>query len=194
MSRACLLALAAAIVPTAAVADLRAATSHDGWQLTAGAKVTAYATLDECVAAAVAVGAGTFKCKDVTTVRVEATCEGVPRPEFKLLTNAEGFTVQPGLVVELAANGVDWAPTKQEGFVKGPDWAKGVNCWVPGLVEYRGDPLAAEGPPTQEPGPMVYCVDYGSAEHPPVGKACPATAKAGCYIPPHAPDVCQAGP
>lgn len=177
-------------LPLHAFAGLHAVEKLEGHQITIAGKTSNYPTHEECAAAALAAGVGAYKCKASTAITVTASCEDEPQPVFKLLVNAEGFTVQPGLVVELAANGVDWVPTKQEGYVKGPDWAKGTNCWVPGLIPYAGEPLSVEGPPTQEPGPLVYCHDYGSIAHPPVGKACPATALGGCYIPPNAPDVC----
>jgi hypothetical protein len=186
-----LLAVFALLTSVAVLAGLKVTEKHDGWQLTAGTKVTGYLTYEECVAAVRVLGPGDYKCKDVTTIKAEFTCDDEPMPVLKLLVNAEGFTVQPGLVVELAANGVDWQPTKQEGFVKGPGYP---NCWVPGLIPYQGEPLTVEGPPSQEPGPWVYCHDYGSIAHPPVGKACPANAPAGCYIPKNAPDVCPVTP
>ncbi len=174
---------------TAAFAGFKATERYEGWQLTAGTKVTTHATYADCVAAAKALGAGSYKCKDVTALVIETTCEDVPKPITKLLVNAEGFTVQPGLVVEELPDGT-WGPTMREDFVPAPYPA----CWKPGLVKYTGDFPAEEGPPTLEPGPWVYCVDYGTAAKPPIGKACPAAALGGCYIPPNAPDVCPVAP
>jgi hypothetical protein len=162
---------------------------HEGWQLTAGTKVTAHATYDDCKAALVALGAGaTGKCKDVTALTVEATCEDVPMPIFPTVVDEHGFTVRPGVVVERKPDSEDWEPTKMEGFVKGPDWALGKNCWVPGLVPYDETYHAPDGPPDNSPGPWVYLSDPEW----PIGGKCPAQLDGKndphlCHSPPNPP-------
>lgn len=163
------------LIPVAAFAGLRVIEKHDGWQLTAGTKVTAHANYADCLAAAKALGPGASKCKDVTAITVEATCDDEPKPEMKAVLDADGFLVLPELKVEALPDG-SWGPTMEQGFVKGPGYP---NCWVPGLVPYTGEWHAPDGPPSLDEGPWVYGVDY------PVGTACPKEAHAGCYIPPN---------
>lgn len=176
----CLLAIFSASV----FASMRAVEKHEGWQLTAGAKTTGYATYAECLAAAKAAGAGAYKCKDSTAITVEATCDDEPKPVLKTVINAEGFLEQPGIVVKAQPDG-SWGPTMEEGFVKGPGYP---NCWVPGLVPYDPKFPAPDAPPLgandMTPSPWVYGVDPEW----PIGGKCPSEDPNLCYAPPH-PDV-----
>lgn len=164
-------------IPLIAIAGLNVTEKHEGWQLTAGTTVTNYTTYDACKAAAIAAGAGDYKCKDVTSLKVETTCEDVSKPEFKVVVGADGLLVLPELKVDPLPDG-SWGPTQEQGFIAAPY----PTCWTLAWVPYTGEWHAPDGLPTQDAGPWVYGIDY------PVGTACPAQATAGCYIPPH-PDV-----
>lgn len=157
-----------------AFAGMRAIEKHEGHQLTVGAKTSNYSTHEECIAAAKVAGVGSYKCKDVTSVTIEATCDDVPKPAIKAVVDADGVLVLPELKVEAQADG-EWTPTQEQGFVSAPYPA----CWTLGWVPYTGEWRAPDGPPSPDAGPWVYGVDY------PVGTACPAAATAGCYIPPN---------
>lgn len=161
-------------LPLSVIAGLRVTEKSEGHQLLVGSVVNKYPTHDACVAAAKAAGVGVYKCKDVTSVTIEATCEDVPRPELKAVLDADGVLVLPELKVEAIANG-EWGPTEEQGFVSAPYPA----CWTLGWVPYTGTWASPEGPPSADEGPWVYGVDY------PAGTACPKEAHAGCYIPPH---------
>lgn len=177
---------AGTLLTFAALAAVKVTEKPLGWRVLppSTTAVPAFKTKEECVAAATARGAGDYTCEYTTTLKVEATCTD-PKPEIKAVVNAEGFLVLPELKVDALANG-EWGPTQEQGYVAAPY----PTCWTLGWVPYSGEWHAPDGPPSQDVGPMVYCIDYGSIAHPPVGKACPATAKGGCYIPPNAPDVC----
>lgn len=164
MNRAIFIAFFIAL-PLLALAGLRTVEKHEGWQLTAGTKVTAHATYADCVAAAKALGPGASKCKDVTSITVEATCEDEPKPR-----NTDAFAVQ--------VSETEWR-TEVTAWVAGPGYP---NCWVLARGELVYTNEAEEGAPDLSPGPYVYGIDY------PVGTACPPEALAGCYVPPH-PDV-----
>lgn len=155
-------------LPLASLAGLRAIEKHEGHQLLVGATVNNYATHEACVAAAKAAGVGAYKCKDVTSVTVEATCDDEPMPP--LPKGTEAWAVQ--------VSDTEWR-TEVTAWVAMPPPA----CWALGRGELvYTDNEAEAGAPDLAPGPWVYGVDY------PVGTACPAAALAGCYIPPH-PDV-----
>jgi len=165
---------------------------YEKWQLTppVGSLLKVLGPFDTkalCMAAAPAVGIG-YKCKDVTSFDITVTCDDVPMPAWPTKMNEEGFMEQPGITGEVkdAGAGKVLVLTKQEGFIPGPGWP---NCWIPGLVPYKGEVAVPDGPLDQSPGPWVYCVDYGKVA-PYIGKTCPKEAKGGCYIPPNAPDVC----
>lgn len=176
-------ALAHAILfATIAIAGLKITEKHDGWQLTAGAKVTGYNTYAECIDAIRVLGPGDYKCKDVTTVKAEFTCDDVPMPALPTKINAEGFLEQPGIVVAALPDGT-WGPTMQEGFVRGPGFP---NCWVPGLVPYDPHwqaPDTRVGENDLSPSPWVYTVDHEW----PIGGKCPSADPNLCYSPPHPP-------
>lgn len=190
-----LIAILAAALPLLANASTKVTEKPGGWHVTpvlSSDPSAPFKTKDECVAAVRARGVGAYSCDYSTAVTVVGTCDDEPMPILKLEVNSEGFTVQPGVVVEQDTDGT-WKPTKMEGLVPGPGYPK---CWVPGLVPYKLIFSAAEGPPTQEPGPWVYCTDWGTPDKPPLGKECPDKAKAngGCYWPKGLPDVCPTKP
>lgn len=169
-------------MPLLVFAGIKALEKHDGWQLTAGSKVIAYGTYTDCVDAAKALGVGSYKCKDVTTITVaQETCDDVSQPQMPTIINADGFMQRPGIVVQALPNG-EWGPTQQEGFVKGT-W-KFPDCWVLGLVPYDPEWHAPDGPPDESPSPFVYGVDPEW----PIGGKCPSTDPKLCYAPPH-PDI-----
>jgi hypothetical protein len=85
-------------------------------------------TWEECATRAQAVGGWTCVMRQkFTTV---GTCDDVPKPEWPMVVNAEGFTVLP----ELRASD-DGMTTEEQGYVPAPYPA----CWVLGWVPYTGD-------------------------------------------------------
>lgn len=110
------------------------------------------------------------------------TCDDVPKPEFKLVLDAQGFLLLPKLKVEAKPDG-SWGPTMEEGYVKG----EYPNCWVLGLVPYTGEWRAPELPPTADAGPWIEGVDYA------LGDPCPEAANGNCYLSPNSPKDPPAG-
>lgn len=139
-------------------------------------------TQDACVAAATKIGVGDYRCTTATTVAVTANCDDVPKPEVHVVLNAAGFLERPGLKVEAKSDG-SWGPTMEEGYVPAPPPV----CWVPGLVPYKGEWNAPEGPPKIEPTAWIDGVDF------PAGAECPKEAPIGCILQPNKPKVAPAG-
>lgn len=99
---------------------------------------------EECAARAAA-SIGEWSCVTRVKYTTVGACEPTA-PEIKLQTNAEGFLVQPGIVVGELDDG-SWGPTQEEGYMLNPYPA----CWVMGLIPYTGKWIAEEGPPVMEP-------------------------------------------
>lgn len=116
------------------LAGLKVTEKLESHQLTIGKEVKNFKSHEECVAAVKELGIGAQKCKEVTIITVEGTCDDVPKPEFKLVLNAEGFLVLPELKVEQLADG-SWGPTMEQGYVAAPY----PDCWKLGLVPFTGD-------------------------------------------------------
>lgn len=145
-----ILFLALVASPAFAIGDLlvttEGAVSYELHQMPSNAMVPGPWPTSEadCLAKAKA-SAGKWACVTRRNFETVASCQK-DAPEIKLEKNAEGFLVQPGIVVEALPDG-SWAPTKEEGYVLKPY----PQCWVLGLVPYTGKWIAEEGPPVMEP-------------------------------------------
>lgn len=135
-----------------------------------------YATLELCVASA-PIPATDYRCTITHVFTKVGTCDDVPMPVVRVVVDAQGFLVLPELKVEALPDGT-WGPTMEQGFVRGPGYP---NCWVPGLVPYKGTWAAPEGPLSQDRGPWVEGLDY------PIGEVCPIAAGGNCYPYPNKP-------
>lgn len=186
-----------AVLPLVSLAGTKVTETPKGWLvlplLTPNDK--ALKTHDECVTAATARGAGDFACTYTAGIKVELTCDDVPMPVLPTKVNADGSIEQPAIFGEVQDDGAGkvLVVTMEEGFVKGPDWALGKNCWVPGHVPYDGRFPAPDAPPLgandMSPSPWAYTEDPEWK----IGGPCPAQIDGKddpklCYVPPH-PDV-----
>jgi hypothetical protein len=161
----------------AAIAGLQVTEKSLGWRVSPAREGdVVLKDIAACRAAINLRGPGEYLCEYSTAVKVVATCDDVPKPP--LPKDTEAWAVQ--------VTDIEWR-TDVTAWVAVPPPA----CWALGRGELvYTDNEAEQGAPDLSPGPMVYCLDYGTPEKPPMGKACPASARAGCYIPPNAPDVC----
>lgn len=142
----------------------------------AGAK--GFKSLQECTDAA-PVPALKYRCIPNPVIFDKVgTCDDVPKPEVKLVLDAQGFLMLPKLKVEAKPDG-SWGPTMEEGYVKGTY----PNCWVMGLVPYTGEWHAPDLPPTAETSPWI----EGTDPEWPMGTPCPEAAHGNCYYSPNKP-------
>lgn len=171
-----------ALIATATLAGTTATVTSETWELRDGDShpiSKGYKTYKDCDTAGKALP-GKYLCLGRVGFTVVGVCDDVPKPEIKLVLDAQGFLVLPKLKVTENPDGT-WGPTMEEGYVKG----EYPNCWVLGLVPYTGEWHAPELPPTAEAGPWI----EGTDPEWPMGTPCPEAAHDNCVPSPNKPKV-----